>query len=55
VQAALGNDEAAFTELDKALDERSWCMFLIEIEPAFDALRKDPRFAVLARKIGLVS
>ncbi|HKY98763.1 MAG TPA: protein kinase [Gemmatimonadaceae bacterium] len=55
VQAALGNNDAAFTELDKGLAERSWCMFLIEIEPAFDGLRNDPRFAVLARKIGLAS
>jgi hypothetical protein len=55
VHAALGNNDAAFTELDKALGERSWCMFLIEIEPAFDGLRKDARFAALARKIGLAS
>jgi eukaryotic-like serine/threonine-protein kinase len=54
VQAGLGNNDAAFAELDNALTERSWCMFLIEVEPAFDALRKDPRFAELVRKVGLV-
>jgi serine/threonine protein kinase/tetratricopeptide (TPR) repeat protein len=55
VQAGLGNNDAAFTELDNALAERSWCMFLIEVEPAFVRLRNDPRFKELARKVGLVS
>jgi serine/threonine-protein kinase len=53
VQAALGNKDAAFAELNGALAERSWCMFLLEVEPAFDSLKKDPRFERLARQVGL--
>jgi hypothetical protein len=55
VQAALGNDDAAFAELGSALTERSWCMFLIQVEPAFDRLRKDPRFDRLVKQVGLRS
>ena len=53
VQAALGDKDAAFAELDSALAERSWCMFLLEVEPTFDGLKSDPRFQRLVRQVGL--
>jgi serine/threonine protein kinase/tetratricopeptide (TPR) repeat protein len=53
VQAGLGNNDVAFAELDKALAERAWCMFLLKLEPAFDGLKSDPRFEQLVRKVGL--
>ncbi|HEX6573384.1 MAG TPA: protein kinase [Gemmatimonadaceae bacterium] len=55
VQAALGNKDAALAELNSAVTERSWCMFLLEVEPAFDGLKGDPRFARLVRQVGLRS
>lgn len=53
IQAGLGNTDAAFAELESAYTERAWGMFLLNLEPAFDSLRGDPRFAVLVTKVGL--
>jgi eukaryotic-like serine/threonine-protein kinase len=53
IQAGLGNKDAAFAELERAVVERSWCMFLIKAEPAFDGLRSDRRFAKLAESVGI--
>jgi len=53
IQAGLGNTDAAFAELESAYAERAWSMFLLNLEPAFDSLRGDPRFARLERRVGL--
>jgi serine/threonine-protein kinase len=53
IQAGLGNKDEAFTELDRAVAEHSWCMFLLKVEPAFDSLQQDPRFAQLANRLRL--
>jgi tetratricopeptide (TPR) repeat protein len=53
VHAGLGDRDAAFAELESAYDERAWSMLLLNHEPGFDNLRGDPRFAPLARRIGL--
>lgn len=55
IEAGLGNSNAAFAELDRAVTERSWCMFLLKVEPAFDSLRRDPRFVELVKRVGLPS
>jgi len=55
IHAALGNKDAAFSELEAAYAERAWSMLLLNRDPAFDSLRGDPRFATLARKVGLRS
>lgn len=55
IQAGLGNKDAAFAELESAYTERAWTMFLLKLEPAFDSLRGDPRFARLVRRVGLKS
>ena len=39
--------------LDKAIAARDWQMGLLNIEPAFDVLRSDPRFASLVARVGL--
>ena len=51
IEAGLGNKEAAFAELEAAYTERAWSMITMKLEPAFDGLRDDPRFARLARKV----
>ncbi|HEY0242039.1 MAG TPA: protein kinase [Gemmatimonadaceae bacterium] len=55
IQAGLGNREAALAELEAGYTERSWSMFLMNVEPAFDGLRDDPRFVRLVARMRLRS
>jgi adenylate cyclase len=49
---ALGDNDRAFQWMDKAYDERSF--FLVNLKlPMFDALRSDPRFQAIYKKVGL--
>ncbi len=51
--ASLGNRDRAFEWLEKALDEKSGMALFIKVEPLFDPLRGDRRFAALVKRIGL--
>ncbi len=53
IYAALGDKEAAFEWLDRALDQHSNSCLLLAIDPAFENLRSDRRFQEAARRIGL--
>jgi serine/threonine-protein kinase len=53
VESALGNNNAALTELELARDERSWPLFVLKHEPVFDPLRSDARFIRLLRELNL--
>lgn len=53
IYAALGDKEAAFAWLDRALDQHSNSCLLLAIDPAFQGFRSDPRFQQATRKIGL--
>ncbi len=53
IQAGLGDNDQVIAELEKAYTERAPAMFMITLEPAFAGLHSDPRFVVLARKVGL--
>jgi TolB-like protein/Flp pilus assembly protein TadD len=53
IHAGLGDTEQVFAELDSAFAEHPWAMFTLRVDPAFDGLRADPRFARLLRKVGL--
>ncbi len=55
IWAGLGDKERAFAELDSAYEERAFSMFLLRVEPAFDGMRADPRFARLVKKVGMPS
>ncbi len=48
----LGEKERAFAWLEKAYEERSPWMAYMANDPAFEALRSDPRFADLVRRVG---
>lgn len=50
---ALGEKEKALFWLDRGVDAREPSVIQLKIEPAYDELRDDPRFAELLRKIGL--
>ena len=53
VYAGLGDKDKAFAWLDKAYEERSFSLINLKVEPRFDSLHSDPRFADLLRRIGL--
>ncbi len=53
VHIGLGETDRAFEWLQKALEARDWQMTLLKIEPTFDGLRSDPRFAALLERVGL--
>jgi TolB-like protein/DNA-binding winged helix-turn-helix (wHTH) protein/Tfp pilus assembly protein PilF len=49
----LGDSDAAFAWLGKAADARCSLLGSLAVDPAFDPLRKDPRFLELLRRAGL--
>ena len=53
VHIGLGDTDRAFEWLQKAVDARDWQVALLKVEPAFDGLRPDARFAALLDRVGL--
>jgi tetratricopeptide (TPR) repeat protein len=53
VYARLGDKENALRSLQQAYNERQLAMTEIGVEPAFDALRSEPRFRELLRRVNL--
>lgn len=53
VYARLGESEKALAELEVNYEERRPLGTLLNVDPAFDSLRSDPRFADLVRRMGL--
>jgi Flp pilus assembly protein TadD len=53
VYMALGDKESAFAWLQKAADRGQADLVSLKIEPDFDPLRSDPRYAALLRRVGL--
>lgn len=53
IYAGLGDKDQAFAWLEKAYEERSFQMQWLGVEPRWDNLRSDPRFADLLRRVGL--
>jgi serine/threonine protein kinase/Tfp pilus assembly protein PilF len=51
--AALGEPEQVFASLEQAYAEHSPSLQFLKVDPAFDSLRSDPRFADLVKRIGL--
>ena len=50
--AKLGEKDKAFDELNKAYENREYYIVLLKVDPRFDNLRSDARFAALLRRIG---
>ncbi len=53
VYASLGDDERAFEWLQKCFEERDPNLAYVRIEPGFDRIHNDPRYASLMRRIAL--
>jgi TolB-like protein/predicted Ser/Thr protein kinase len=53
IHVGLGDKNEAFAWLEKARQERSASLIYLTVEPLFDLLRPDPRFAELARRLQL--
>jgi len=51
--AEVGKTDAEFEWLERAFKERDSELVSLEVDPAFDSVRSDPRYAVLRRRIGL--
>lgn len=51
--ARLGQKDQVFAWLEKAYQERNYQMTQLKVRPEMDSLRSDPRFADLARRVGL--
>ncbi|MBC7929483.1 MAG: protein kinase [Rubrivivax sp.] len=53
VHSGLGEKDQAFEWLNKAYEERAAWLIALKVEPLFDPLRGDPRYAELVGRIGL--
>ena len=53
VHAGLRENDRALAWLEEAYAERSGLLIYLGVEPVFDGLRTDPRFADLLRRVGL--
>jgi DNA-binding winged helix-turn-helix (wHTH) protein/Tfp pilus assembly protein PilF len=49
-QAALGESDKAFVELNRAYQNREGILGLLKVDPRFDSLQHDPRFEDLTRR-----
>ncbi|HET9793264.1 MAG TPA: protein kinase [Thermoanaerobaculia bacterium] len=53
VEIGMGNADAAFAGLDRAVEERNAWLIFLNVEPMFDPIRADPRFAKVVARVGL--
>jgi TolB-like protein/DNA-binding winged helix-turn-helix (wHTH) protein/Flp pilus assembly protein TadD len=51
--AGTGHKERLLETLERAYSERSNALVRIKVDPMYDAIRSDPRFEILLRKVGL--
>ncbi len=53
VYAGLGDKDQALQWLERSLQDRAWDILFVKVDPRFDNLHTDPRFADLVRRVGL--
>ena len=53
IYSGLGERDQAFAWLEKAYQERAGSLVYLKVEPVFDPIRSDRRFADLLRRMGL--
>jgi len=52
---ALGERDAAWEWLERAVTERAHWLVFLDVDSRFDGFRDDPRFAELRRRVGIPS
>jgi len=55
LHASLGDVDEAFRWLDIAIEEQSTGLILLRVHPRLDPIKRDPRYLLLVRKLGLES
>lgn len=53
IYEALDNHDAAFKWLQKAVEQRDGILVFIKVDPLFQDIRSDPRYAEILQRIGL--
>jgi Tfp pilus assembly protein PilF len=53
--SVFGDTDRAFGYLERAYSDHEYLMVLLNVQPEFDALRADPRFSDLVRRVGIPS
>jgi len=53
VYAALGDNDKAFEELNRAYGQHDMQLVSLKVDPTLDELRDDIRFAEIVRRVGL--
>ena len=53
LRLALGDRDGAYAALERAVDDSSQMLGYLNVDPALDAIRDEPRVRAVARKIGL--
>ena len=48
---ALGKRTDAFRELERAVEENSAALYILDVDPQMDSLRSDPRFTELRNRL----
>jgi tetratricopeptide (TPR) repeat protein len=48
----IGDEDRAFASFDDAVAERSPLLVYLNVDPAWDSLRQEPRFAALVERVG---
>ena len=54
IQFGLGKTDLGFNWLQKAVEDRSFDLISIRVDPRFDTLKDDPRFDAIARRMGVI-
>ena len=55
IYMGLGDKDQAFEWFNKTFEENPYRIAWLKVDPRFDSLRSDPRFADLLRRMKLVS
>ena len=53
VYSGLGNRDETFNSLERAFQDRADYLVFLKVDPRFDWLHNDPRFASLLDRVGL--